>query len=195
MAINSDRERLEPRDREEWRAWLQKNHESSTGVWVVTRKKTSAGKGVTYEEAVEEAVAFGWIDSRVNRLDERTFLQLYTPRKPGSTWSKSNKERVERLTARGMMAMDGMAKVEAAKRDGSWNRLDRVMELRLPPDLQEALKADMVAKKNFEAFADFLKKQLIFWVESAKRAGTREDRINKVVESARAGRMPGDEPT
>ena len=122
MAKDSPQERLEPGDREEWRAWLEKNHDSSPGVFLVTRKKNSTGKGVTYEEAVEEAVAFGWIDSRVNKLDERSFLQLYTPRKPGGTWSRTNKERVARLTAQGKMAPAGLERVEVAKRDGSWGR-------------------------------------------------------------------------
>jgi uncharacterized protein YdeI (YjbR/CyaY-like superfamily) len=190
MSEDSTIERLEPEDREEWRGWLDKNHGTSRGVFLVTRKKSNTGNGVSYEEAVQEAVAFGWIDSRVNRLDESSFLQLYTPRKPGSTWSKTNKDRVARMTAQGRMAPAGLKKVRAAKRDGSWTLLDRVEALRFPAELIEALSDDPRAKKNFEDYPDSIKKRVIFWIESAKRTETRDRRIREIVELARAGRQP-----
>jgi uncharacterized protein YdeI (YjbR/CyaY-like superfamily) len=193
MRNDTSPQRLEPEDREEWRAWLENNHDTSTGVSVVTRKKNSPGKGVTYEEAVEEAIAFGWIDSRVNKLDEKSFLQLYTPRKPGSIWSKSNKARVARLTEQDRMAPSGVEKVAAAKRDGSWSRLDRVEAGRIPADLRLAMRAEPPAEKNFKALPVSVKKQVIFWVESARRPDTRETRIMKVVEAALAGHGPWDD--
>lgn len=190
MSNDTCRDRLTPASRAEWRAWLESNHGSCTGVLLVTLKKNGEGPGVRYEEAVEEALAFGWIDSRVNALDERSFCQLYTPRRQGSIWSKSNKERVARLTAEGKMAPAGLAAVEAAKRDGSWETLDRVEAMVLPDELARALEADTVAAAGFEALADSVKKQIIYWVGSAKRADTRERRAGKAAESAREGRSP-----
>jgi len=184
---------LEPQDREEWRAWLEDNHHVSTGVSLVTRKKNSPGKGVSYEEAIEEAIAFGWIDSRANKLNETSYLQVYTSRKPGSVWSKTNKARVARLTEQGRMAPSGVEKIQAAKRDGSWNRLDRVEAGRIPADLRLAMRADPNAVKNFKALPVSVKKQVIFWVESARRPDTRETRIMKVVEAALAGHGPWDD--
>jgi uncharacterized protein YdeI (YjbR/CyaY-like superfamily) len=188
MVDETGPKKLEPRDRAEWRAWLEKNHDRVRGVLLVTRKKGSRLEGVRYEEAVEEAVSYGWIDSRVNRLDDDSFLQLYTPRKAGSGWSRSNKARVAKLTEQGRMAPPGIEKVEAARRDGSWNRLDRAEAMKLPADLREALKEDELAAKNFKRLADSTKKQMIFWIESAKRVETRQRRVAKVVESAKTGR-------
>ena len=172
---------------------MEDNHDVSTGVSLVTRKKNSPGKGVSYEEAIEEAIAFGWIDSRANKLNETSYLQVYTPRKPGSVWSKTNKARVARLTEQGRMAPSGVEKIEAAKRDGSWNRLDRVEAGRIPADLRLAMRADPNAVKNFKALPVSVKKQVIFWVESARRPDTRETRIMKVVEAALAGHGPWDD--
>ncbi len=131
--------RVEPASRAEWRAWLAENHAASTGVWLVYPKKASGLPGPSYEEAVEEALCFGWIDSRVRPLDGRRRLQWFSPRRPGSIWSAPNKARVARLLAAGRMAPAGLAKVEAAKADGSWEILDKVETLELPEDLAAAL--------------------------------------------------------
>lgn len=115
-----DHERISPRDREEWRAWLADHHAEAMGVWVTIAKKGADVGGPSYDEAVEEALAFGWIDSLTRRLDGSRFVQLFTPRKPKSNWSSSNKGRIERLTAEGRMAPAGLRAVEEAKRNGSW---------------------------------------------------------------------------
>jgi uncharacterized protein YdeI (YjbR/CyaY-like superfamily) len=107
-------------NRAAWRAWLENSHAAERGVWLVLYKKGSGVPCVTYDDAVEEAVAFGWIDSRVRRVDDARYIQLFVPRKPRSAWSRSNKERVERLMAAGLMAPAGLAAVEEAKRNGAW---------------------------------------------------------------------------
>lgn len=133
---------------------------------------------------MEEALCFGWIDSRVNALDEERFRQVYSPRKPGSIWSRSNKERVRKLIEEGRMTPAGLSKVEAAKADGSWGILDEVEGLRVPDDLRKALLASPPAKENFDAFNESYRKQALYWVLSAKRPETRAKRVEKVARSA-----------
>ena len=122
--------------RQQWREWISQNHASAKGVWLVIKKKGNNEFGVTLEDAVEESVAFGWIDSKLHVVDEKTYQLLFTPRKAGSLWSESNKARVEKLLKEGLMTPAGMEKVATAKRDGSWNKLNAVNELRLPPDFE-----------------------------------------------------------
>jgi len=115
-------------DRDAWRAWLQDNHAEQRGAWLVLYKKGSAVPSVTYEDAVEEALAFGWIDSRANKVDGARYVQRFSRRKAKSAWSQSNKERVGRLLADGRMAPSGLAAVEEAKRNGAWDALARIEE-------------------------------------------------------------------
>jgi uncharacterized protein YdeI (YjbR/CyaY-like superfamily) len=161
-------ERCYARNREEWHQWLENNHTTVPGVWLVHHKKGSDQSSVSYEDAVEEALRFGWIDSKVNALDEHRFMQVFTPRKPGSTWSKSNKQRVKKLIKEGMMTPAGLVKIEASKKDGSWNVLDDIEELIIPEDLQRALENNKAAQKRFEAFTDSVKKQILWWIVSAR---------------------------
>lgn len=180
-------ERVTAHDRATWRAWLIQNHESSPGVWLVFFKKASSKPSVTYEEAVEEALCFGWIDSRTNAVDEDRYMQVYTPRRTGSVWSRLNKERIERLIGQGLMTEAGFAKIRAAKQDGSWVLLDAVDDLIEPAELSTALDACPKARANFNLFADSVKKQALYWVYSAKREKTKSDRIEQIVEAAAAG--------
>lgn len=183
--------RLAPATRAEWRRWLQRHHADSDGVWLVIAKKGSGAPGAGYEEAVEEALCFGWIDSRVRPLDERRYEQWYCPRRPGSIWSRLNKERVERLRRAGLMAPAGLAKVEAAMADGSWELLDVVEALAMPEDLERALAAVPGAAEGFTGLAPSLQKQYLYWVLSAKRNRTRAARVAAVVAAARgAGTRP-----
>lgn len=176
--------------RAEWRAWLETNHDTAPGVWVITYKKGSGGPRLPYEEVVEEALCFGWIDSKGGTVDaERTKL-LVTPRKPGSGWSRPNKERIERLLASGLMTPAGLAKIEAAKADGSWRALDDNEAMIVPPDLDAALRTDPAALAGWEGFAPSVKKQLLGWVSSAKRPETRAKRIAETVLGATEGRNP-----
>lgn len=178
------REIVAPANRAAFRAWLAANHARSDSIWLVHDKDARRRGGLTYAEAVEEALCFGWIDSVVRRRDARHYLQLFSPRKRRSAWSKINKARVERLATEGRMAPPGLAKVEAAKVDGSWTLLDGVEQLVIPPELGRALGARPVARRHFEAFPASVKKALFYWVVSAKRPETREKRIATIVDKA-----------
>ncbi len=183
-------ERFEARDRKEWRQWLEENHLTSSGIWLVYYKKNSRKSGVSYEEAIEEALSFGWIDSKVNALDEDRYMQIFTPRKSGSIWSKLNKQRVKKIIEQGIIAPAGLEKIEAAKKDGSWNFLDDIDDLVIPHDLKEALDSNVSAKNNFESFSDSIKKQILYWIKSAKRETTRKNRIEKAVMLAAENKKP-----
>jgi len=187
MGELDDFERMTPRDRAAWRAWLVEHHESSPGIWLVYFKKGSGKPTVTYDEAVEEALCFGWIDSKVKGLDDERYIQVFTPRKMGSVWSKLNKERIERVIAEGLMTEAGSTKIDAAKRDGSWALLDAVDDLIEPDELRAALDADRRARAHYNSFGDSVKKQALYWVYSAKREATRSDRIAQIVEAAAQG--------
>jgi len=177
-------ERLYAKDRLAFRRWLQRHHARSRGVWLVSYKKKTGKPSIPYAEAVEEALAFGWVDSRPNFLDEERFQQLFSPRKPKSPWSRLNKERVAKLIETGRMMPAGLAKVEAAKRDGSWSTYDGVEALRVPADLRRALSANAAARRNVEAFSPSSKKIILWWVTSAKRPETRAKRVAETVRLA-----------
>lgn len=179
---------VEPADRAEWREWLRVNGASSSGVWLAIGKKGNARTALLYDDAVEEALAFGWIDSTVRRLDADRYRQLYTPRKAGSIWAHSNKERVARLTAAGLMTDAGLRVVERARADGSWELLDAVEALALPDDLAAALECDERAAAGWESLPVSGRKQLLYGVLSAKRPETRARRIAQAVAVAAGGR-------
>jgi uncharacterized protein YdeI (YjbR/CyaY-like superfamily) len=151
-ALASLQQVYEP-DRAAWRRWLAKEHGRSPGIWLVFDKKSSRSDRLAYGDAVEEALCFGWIDSVVRRLDDARYVQLFTPRKAKSTWSRSNKMRVERLLAEGLMAAAGLASIELAKANGSWESLDAVEAFVMPEDLATALAAVPGAAEKFAAFA------------------------------------------
>jgi len=175
---------VEVKDRAAWRRWLQKHHASSPSVWLAVRKKGAAKPGVSYEEAVEEALCFGWIDGTLNRLDGDYYKLWFAPRKRKSVWAANNKRRVEELIRTGRMTEAGLAVIEAAKRDGSWDSLEPVDSLAVPDDLAKALKANPAAKRNFEAFPPSSRKLVLFWIQSAKRPQTRAKRIAEAVRRA-----------
>jgi uncharacterized protein YdeI (YjbR/CyaY-like superfamily) len=177
-------ERLYFPTRQAWREWLMANHDTSPGIWLILHKKNSSQPSVPYVDAVEEALCFGWIDSKAKSLDDERFIQVFTPRKPKGVWSKVNKARIAALIANGSMALPGLEKIDAAKRDGSWTSLDAIEELVIPPDLAEALAENQTAQRNFEAFAPSIKKQILYWVASAKLPETRTKRIEQVVTQA-----------
>jgi uncharacterized protein YdeI (YjbR/CyaY-like superfamily) len=173
-----------PTSRPEWRAWLEQHHATLPGVWFVYYKTGTGKSRVSYDDAVEEALCFGWIDSVQRSLDtERTMLK-FSPRKPKSRWSKINKGRVGRLVRLGLMTPAGLAKIEAAKRDGSWAAFDTVERLTMPPDLKTALAANPAAARNFDAFPRSSKKIILGWIASAKRPETRAKRVDETVRQA-----------
>lgn len=167
-----------------WRRWLQKNHSTAKGVWLIYFKIGSGKTRVSYGDAVEEALCFGWVDSRTQAIDEKSYKQIFTPRKKGSGWSKINKKRVEKLIQDGLMHSSGLAKIEQAKQDGSWNYLDAVEDLVMPDDFVKALAKNKKAKKNFEAFSPSSKKIILAWIHGAKQPSTRMKRISGTVKLA-----------
>ncbi|MBE0710918.1 MAG: YdeI/OmpD-associated family protein [Candidatus Aminicenantes bacterium] len=181
--------------RSAWRAWLARNHDKEKGIWLAYYKKGSGKRSVTYEEALQEALCYGWIDSTVGRLDAERYKQRYTPRNLKSVWSPSNKARVEKLIADGLMAPPGLAKVEAAKRTGSWDILNDVERIgrgaEIPADLLEALAKDGRARQVFEKRPPSEKKLWGYWILSAKKPETRARRIEETVKRLIAGRRPG----
>lgn len=185
--ITGSYKRVEARDRKKWRAWLEKNHGRSPGVWLVFYKKSAGKSTVRYDEAVEEALCFGWIDSLMQPVDDQRYRQLFTPRNPRSEWSQPNKDRVARMIAAGQMTEFGMEKIRVAKRDGSWAYMTAPDSLVVPPDLRKALNADKSAKKGFERMPPGKRRQLLGWIHDAKRTETRQRRIALVVEVS-AGR-------
>ncbi|MGB9977740.1 YdeI/OmpD-associated family protein [Methanobacterium sp.] len=183
-------ERYYARDRKEWRKWLEKNHDTSQGVWLIYHKKCSDEPCVSYDEAVEEALSFGWIDSKVNKLDDERYMQVFTPRKPKSIWSKLNKQRVQKVIEKGLMTHAGLEKIDTAKKDGSWYFMEDIDNLIVPDDLKEYLNKNSSAKTNFETYSDSVKKQILFWIKSAKRPETRMKRIEKAVILAAENKKP-----
>jgi uncharacterized protein YdeI (YjbR/CyaY-like superfamily) len=168
---------VQPVDRAAWRAWLEQYHTRTEGVWLITFKKTSGKPIISYDDCVEEALCFGWIDSIGRALDDERTMLWFAPRKAGSGWSRPNKLRIERLLAAGLMAEAGLAKIQAAKQDGSWTVLDAVEDLTVPPDLQAALAEYPAATRNWEAFPRSTKRGILEWIAMAKRAETRARRI------------------
>ena len=173
-----------PKTRAEWRTWLEEHHTRKEGVWLISYKKSTGKARFDYEEAVEEALCFGWIDSKGNKLDDERSLLWFAPRKPGTGWSRLNKTRIDKLTAEGLMRPAGLAKVEAAKQDGSWNALDSVEALEIPPDLKKAFKANKTAQQYFDAFPRSAKRAILEWISNAIRPETRAKRIEETVSLA-----------
>jgi uncharacterized protein YdeI (YjbR/CyaY-like superfamily) len=175
---------VHPLSRAEWRTWLEANHPRKEGVWLVSYKKAMGKPRFEYGDAVEEALCFGWVDSKPNKLDEERSMLWFAPRKSGTGWSKPNKERVERLMAARLMAPAGLAKVEAAKQDGSWAALDAIEALEIPDDLATAFTLHPGSAENFEAFPRSAKRGILEWIATAKKPETRAKRIAETAELA-----------
>ena len=172
---------LAPPTRGDWRGWLASHSDRREGLWIVYRKKSSSIDGPIYDDLVEEALCFGWIDSRVRRVDDDRIMQWFSPRREGGLWSAVNKERIERLISGGLMTEVGQAAIDRAKADGSWSQLDQVDALIVPPDMQTALDATPGAVAAYESLGDSAKKQYLWWIHSAKRPATRADRIEETI--------------
>ncbi len=168
-----------PLNREAWREWLAQNHTLASGVWVVSFKKATGKPRVEYGEAVEEALCFGWVDSKPRKLDDERTLLWFSPRKPGSGWSRPNKLRVELLLNQGLMAPAGLQRIEQAQKDGSWTKLDAVEDLEVPPDLAQALGTYEKAAQHFSAFPRSAKRGILEWIANAKTQPTRAKRIEE----------------
>lgn len=177
--------------RSQWRAWLAENHDRVPAVWILISKKAVAG-GLHYEEALEEALCYGWIDGQLRSRDAKTFTLRFTPRRPGSVWSEANVARVARLTRQGRMMPPGLRRVAVAKEEGTWANAVRPSRMpRMPRDLGAALRADPSASAHFRAWGASYRSACIRWVLDAKTEATRARRIRRVVERAAQDRRPG----
>lgn len=181
-----DDARIQPESRAAWRDWLAAHHGDGAGVWLVTWKKRTGMPTVSYEEAVEEALCFGWIDGRLRPIDDERSMQWFAPRRPKGTWARSNKERVARLEAAGLMTAAGLEAVERARANGSWNSLDEIDALIVPPDLAAALGARPGARERFDSASASVRRMALAWVTQPKRPETRAAHIEQV--AAVAGR-------
>ena len=184
MSALDDAPMVHADDRGVWRAWLEANHATARGAWLVTWRARSGRQGLDYEAAIEEALCFGWVDSTAGRVDDDRGKLYFAPRKPRSVWAATNKARVERLIAAGMMAPGGLSAIERAKANGSWTVLDSVERLEIPDDLAAALAATPPADANFAAFPPSARKQLLGHVATAIRPETRAARIAKIAAAA-----------
>lgn len=182
-----DYERVEIESAAELRAWLAENHRRDESIWLVRYKKSGGDKHVSWSQVVDEVLCYGWIDGQTRKLDAHRTMNLLSPRRPGSHWSKINKDKVEALIAEGRMTEHGLARIEAAKADGSWTLLDDAEALVVPDDLAAALGKNPKARAGWDAFPDSSKKPILFWITSAKRDTTREKRVRETARLAAKG--------
>ncbi len=185
-------DRFEPRSVQEWRDWLVLHHAAGEGVWLVSRRAAAGGPHVSYEDAVRQALCFGWVDSTNKRLDDERTMMRYSPRTSGSRWARTNKARIADLEATGQLAPAGIAVIEAARADGSWSLYDEVDALVVPPDLAAALDAHPPARANFDSFPPSARDQLLARLVQARRPETRAKRIAEVATRAAVGERATD---
>ncbi|MEM9905094.1 MAG: YdeI/OmpD-associated family protein [Cyanobacteria bacterium P01_D01_bin.44] len=169
--------KVEVTSRQQWRDWLTENHVRTESIWLVTHKKAAGARHLPYNDIVEEALCFGWVDSLPRTLDAERTMLLLSPRKPKSAWSKLNKDRVAKMLAAGLMHPAGLKKIEQAKQNGAWSFLDDVEALIVPGDLQATLDSYPHAAEHFENFPRSTKRGILEWIKMAKREATRAKRI------------------
>ncbi|WP_109830058.1 YdeI/OmpD-associated family protein [Reichenbachiella versicolor] len=186
----STTETFYPKSRAEWRNWLENNHQSKQSIWLIYYKSSTKKPSLSWSEAVDEALCFGWIDSTKKTIDDESYMQYFSKRKANSNWSKINKEKVDQLIQNKLMTKSGFESIETAKQNGSWNNLDEIEALIVPEDLKNKLLTNKSAMEYFENLSKSKKKLLLHWVISAKRTATREKRINEVFESVSLQQMP-----
>lgn len=183
-------ETISPTNRLEWRQWLEKHHKDKNAIWLIYFKKSSGNPTISYDDAVEEALCFGWIDSIAKKVDEKRHMQYFSKRKPKSVWSKINKAKIERLIDEGLMTPAGLACVEIAKANGSWTILDDVEALIIPADLESAFQASPKAYDFFKGLSKSNKQMMLGWLKLAKKPETRQRRIEELIEQGEQGKKP-----
>jgi uncharacterized protein YdeI (YjbR/CyaY-like superfamily) len=181
---NKEIEIFYPTSQAAWRKWLEQNHLSKQAVWLVFYSKKSKIESITWSDAVDVALCFGWIDSKKIKIDEVTSHQFFSKRKPKSTWSKINKNKVEQLIEQGLMTEAGFASIETAKQNGSWTILDEVEELIIPADLEAAFADKPNSKDFFLSLSKSVRKIILSWLVFARTTETRQKRIAEIVEQA-----------
>lgn len=183
-------ETLYPKNRKAWRTWLLKNHDSKQSVWVIYYRIKSGKPTLKYSDAVDEALCFGWIDSKVKPVDDEKFMQFFCKRKPSGTWSKINKEKVQRLIEASLMTEAGYRAIETAKANGYWTILDEAEALMIPADLEKEFKKRPGSKNFFLQLSRTDKRNILQWLVLAKKADTRQKRIVEIAELASKGLKP-----
>ena len=183
-----------PPSRAAWRAWLEAHHTRDEGVWLVRNKAASGLPALSTDDIVEEAIAFGWIDSVPKKLDAERSLLWVSPRRPGSRWSRLSKERAARMEAAGLLADAGRVAIDRARADGTWTALDDVENLVVPDDLAEALGARPPARAEWDAFPPSVRRGILEWVLDAKREATRRRRVAETARLAAAGKRANQWP-
>lgn len=179
-----------PKSRQEWRAWLQENHDKKPSIWLIYSKKNSNSPTVSYRDAVAEALCFGWIDSKSKPIDENRYMQFFCQRKPNSVWSRVNKERIDQLIKEGLMTNAGFETIEKAKQNGYWTILDDAEALIIPADLDGEFEKYPTAREYFLSLSRTDKRNILQWVVLARRKETREKRIHEIAELAGIGQKP-----
>ncbi|MDF2454741.1 MAG: hypothetical protein K0R51_734 [Cytophagaceae bacterium] len=183
-------ESFAPSSRKQWRTWLQKNHAKKEAVWLICHKKESEKPSIPWTDLVDEALCFGWIDSKRKTIDKETFIQFFSKRKPKGTWSKINKDKIQPLIDQGLMTEAGLSAIEAAKKNGSWIILDQVETLEIPKDLMNAFKAYPGSKAFFMSLSKSVRKAMLQWIAFAKREETRKKRIQEIASLAAQQKKP-----
>ena len=167
---------------QEWRSWLKENHDRASVIWLIFYKKETRKPSVSYPDALDEALCYGWIDSLIKKFDEEKYARKFTPRKLESKWSDINKAKVEKLIVANRITQWGMAKINAAKENGMWDKPDRLeIGSEIPEELHSALRSEPEAKAFFDALAPSQRKRYIGWIVTAKRPETKTNRIKKSV--------------
>jgi len=182
--LEKEIETFRPTSQKDWRKWLTQNHDSKQAVWLLLYKKEANQPTIAWNEAVDQALCFGWIDSKRKPLDDEKFLQFFSKRKPRGTWSKVNKEKVLQLVEAGLMTKAGLDCIETAKQNGSWTILDEVEELKIPEDLEEELNRKPGAMDFYLSLSKSVRKSILLWLVLAKREETRQSRIKEIAELA-----------
>jgi uncharacterized protein YdeI (YjbR/CyaY-like superfamily) len=181
MEIYKGTQTFYAKTRKDWRDWLEENHQRAQSVWLIIYRKESGINSIYYPEAVDESLCFGWIDSLPNKRDDKSYYQFFSKRNPKSNWSKVNKLKVEKLIEQNLMKPAGLAMIEIAKSNGTWDILDDVENIVLPEDLSIAFSKNKLAFENWENFSRSSKRGILEWILNAKKAETREKRINETV--------------
>ncbi|MBC7829751.1 MAG: YdeI/OmpD-associated family protein [Chitinophagaceae bacterium] len=184
MELKDGKKTFYAKTRIEWRKWLTKNGQKEKSVWLIIYHKKASTSSVYYDEAVEEALCFGWIDSKPNKRDDSSYYLFFSQRKPKSNWSDINKKRVAILLENGLITQAGMDVIQQAKENGAWNALDEVSEMKLPEDLINALRNYKKARQYFQAFPASVKKGILEWIHNAKGEETRKKRIEETAKLA-----------
>ena len=179
-----------PKNQKNWREWLEKNHQSKQSIWLIYFKSSTKVASLSWSEAVDEALCFGWIDSTKKTIDKERYMQYFSRRKPNSTWSKINKDKVAELIQNNRMAKAGFDSIKTAKQNGTWSLMDDVEKLIIPEDLRIALNKNESSMEFFQNQSKSIKKGMLYWVVIAKRTETRKKRIAEIVQSAAKGTRP-----